>query len=92
MAIHKGKEQVEVDVIEQELETSKLVIHNDDVNTFDWVIQALIEICKHSTEQAEQCAIFVHTRGKYAVKEGSLNNLRPMKDAIAERGIGVTIE
>lgn len=92
MALHKGKEQIEVDVLEVVQETNNLIIHNDEVNTFDWVIQSLIEICKHTQEQAEQCAIFVHTKGKYAVKEGSLEDLRPMKDAIAERGIGVTIE
>jgi ATP-dependent Clp protease adaptor protein ClpS len=62
------------------------------VNTFDWVIKALMVVCEHSYEQAEQCAILIHTRGKYAVKEGSLEKLRPMKDAITERGINATIE
>ena len=82
----------DTDTIEQTVETSQLVVHNDEVNTFDWVIKALMTVCKHTYEQAEQCSILIHTRGKYAVKEGSLNQLRPMKDAITERGINATIE
>jgi ATP-dependent Clp protease adaptor protein ClpS len=69
-----------------------LVVWNDDVNSFEWVIQTLIEVCNHSTEQAEQCAMIIHTQGKYGVKQGSYNELKPMCDAITERGIGATIE
>ena len=69
-----------------------LIVWNDEVNTFEWVIQALIEICKHSNEQAEQCAMIIHTQGKYAVKQGLYEELKPMCDAITERGIGATIE
>lgn len=69
-----------------------LVVHNDEVNTFDWVIQTLIEICRHDYEQAEQCAWFIHTKGKYGVKNGTFEVLHPMKDAIVERGIQSTIE
>jgi ATP-dependent Clp protease adaptor protein ClpS len=69
-----------------------LVVWNDEVNTFEWVIETLIEVCKHSTEQAEQCAMLIHTQGKYAVKRGSYGELKPMCDAITERGIGATIE
>lgn len=72
--------------------THKLVIYNDNVNTFDWVIKALIEVCKHTFEQAEQCALFIHHKGKYAVKQGNFMMLNEMRIAIAERGIGVTIE
>lgn len=90
----KYKEEVEADVltIEKTIDTKQLLIHNDEVNTFDWVIDTLIDICKHSREQAEQCAILIHTKGKYAVKEGSFKQLKPMKDAISDRGISVTIE
>jgi ATP-dependent Clp protease adaptor protein ClpS len=70
----------------------KLIVHNDNFNTFDWVIETLMEVCKHSREQAEQCAMIIHTKGKYAVKHGSFKILQPMKEAIMERGIGVTIE
>jgi ATP-dependent Clp protease adaptor protein ClpS len=69
-----------------------LVVWNDEVNSFDWVIQTLIEVCHHSNEQAEQCAMLIHTQGKYAVKQGSYEDLKPMCDAITERGIGATVE
>ena len=69
-----------------------LIVWNDEVNSFDWVIQTLIEVCNHSNEQAEQCAMIIHTQGKYAVKQGSYEELKPMCDAITERGIGATIE
>lgn len=69
-----------------------LVVWNDEVNTFEWVIETLIDICKHEPEQAEQCAWLIHTRGKYAVKNGAYETLKPMCDAITERGIGATIE
>ena len=86
--------QFEEDVLVDEVEvtTSSLIVHNDEVNTFDWVIQALIDVCKHTTEQAEQCSYLIHYKGKYAVKHGSLSTLKPMKDAITERGISATIE
>ena len=69
-----------------------LVVWNDDVNTFEWVIQALIEICQQAEEQAEQCAMLIHLRGKYAVKQGSFDLLKPMCEAIIDRGINATIE
>ncbi len=69
-----------------------LVVWNDEINTFEWVIETLIEVCRHSTEQAEQCAMIIHTQGKYAVKRGTYEELKPMCDAITERGIGATIE
>lgn len=69
-----------------------LVVWNDDVNTFEWVIETLIDICKHEPEQAEQCAWLIHTLGKYAVKNGTYDTLKPMCDAINERGIGATVE
>lgn len=86
--------QFEEDVLVEEIEvtTSRLIIHNDEVNTFEWVIEALIEVCKHTFEQAEQCSYLIHYKGKYAVKHGSLAKLKPMKDAITERGISATIE
>jgi ATP-dependent Clp protease adaptor protein ClpS len=88
----------DTDVLEIEdvsIETEKmyhLIIWNDDVNTFDWVIQALMEICNHSYEQAEQCSLLIHFKGKYAVKEGSYEDLEPMCTAITDRGISATIE
>jgi ATP-dependent Clp protease adaptor protein ClpS len=69
-----------------------LVVWNDDVNTFDWVIETLVTICGHTQEQAEQCALLIHTKGKYAVKTGSYDLLKPQCDAITDRSINATIE
>ncbi len=69
-----------------------LVVWNDDVNTFDWVIKALVDICGHSPEQAEQCSLIVHFSGKCAVKQGELEEIKPMCEALLDRGISATIE
>ncbi len=70
----------------------QLVVWNDEVNTFQWVIDTLIEVCGHTPEQAEQSAMIIHTKGKYAVKEGAYNVLKTMRDTIVERGINATVE
>lgn len=92
MGKYQEQHQTDVLTIEKELSTSNLVVYNDEVNTFDWVIETLVKVCQHTYEQAEQCSIFIHTQGKYAVKEGSIKKLRPLRDAIVERGIQATIE
>ena len=69
-----------------------LIVWNDEVNTFEWVIETLVDICGHSTEQAEQCAVIIDSKGKYAVKEGSYEMLKPQCDAITERGINATVD
>jgi ATP-dependent Clp protease adaptor protein ClpS len=86
------KEDVLVDVMEDVESPFHLVVWNDEVNTFEWVIETLMEVCNHSYEQAEQCAYIIHFKGKYAVKSGSYDELKPMRDAITERGIGATVE
>lgn len=70
----------------------QLIVWNDDINTFDWVIETLIKVCNHTPEQAEQSAMIVHFKGKCSVKNGDYDFLKPMCDAITERGIGATIE
>ncbi len=93
MATHTNtKYKEEGDTITAIEEICTLIVWNDDVNTFEWVIETLIEVCGHSQEQAEQCAIIIDSKGKYAVKEGSYDQLKPMCDAITDRGIGATIE
>jgi ATP-dependent Clp protease adaptor protein ClpS len=82
----------DIDVLTEVESPYSLIVWNDEVNSFDWVIQTLIEVCNHSNEQAEQCAMIIHTQGKYAVKQGSYEELKPMCDAITDRGIGATIE
>ena len=85
--------------IDQELEisldqqqTCHLVVWNDEVNTFDWVITSLMEICNHSHEQAEQSALLIHYHGKHAVKVGEYHFLKPMCSSLTERGINATVE
>ena len=82
----------DVDVMTDLEEPCSLIVWNDEVNTFEWVIETLVEVCGHSYEQAEQCSYIIHHKGKYAVKHGAWDVLKPMKDAITERGINATIE
>ena len=77
----------EVALLENEDEVYKLVLHNDDVKTFDFVIECLIEICKHTLEQAEQCTILDHNKGKCTVKTGSMELLKPMHEKLISRGL-----
>lgn len=70
----------------------KLVVHNDDVNTFEHVIETLVKVCKHTFEQAEQCAWLIHTKGRCVVKHGSYDELKKYKDAITDAKIQATIE
>jgi ATP-dependent Clp protease adaptor protein ClpS len=86
------KYKEDTDVLTVTESTCTLIVWNDEVNTFEWVIETLIEVCGHLAEQAEQCAIIIDSKGKYAVKEGSYDSLKPMCDAITDRGIGATIE
>ncbi len=85
-------QQEDLEVLTAYDSTYNLIVWNDEVNSFDWVIETLIEICGHSTEQAEQCAMIIHHKGKYAVKSGSYEDLKPQCDAINERLINATIE
>jgi ATP-dependent Clp protease adaptor protein ClpS len=86
------QEETPVLVKKKTEERYDLVLYNDDVNTFDHVIQSLIEICKHDVIQAEQCTLLVHYKGKCGVKVGSYKELRPMCEAFLDRGISATIE
>jgi ATP-dependent Clp protease adaptor protein ClpS len=82
----------DVDVLTEEAINLNLIVWNDEVNTFDWVIDTLMDICGHEREQAEQCAMLIHTKGKYAVKNGSYDALKPQRDGINDRLINATIE
>jgi ATP-dependent Clp protease adaptor protein ClpS len=86
------KEDIDSDVLTETESPCVLVVWNDDVNTFEWVIDTLIEICGHSKEQAEQCAMLIHHKGKYAVKKDSFEILKPQCEAIIDRSINATIE
>lgn len=84
------------DVLVEELvadgDVARLIVYNDDVNTFDWVIQSLMEICRHTSVQAEQLSYIIHFKGKATVKTDELRVLKPMREALVDRGISAVIE
>ena len=83
------------ELIEELVETEfgySLVLYNDDYNTFEFVIESLIELCNHSLIQAEQCTMLIHYKGKCSVKEGEYKALKPIHEAFLERGISSKIE
>jgi ATP-dependent Clp protease adaptor protein ClpS len=78
--------------IEELVDSRDLIVFNDDVNTFDHVIESLIKVCKHEPEQAEQCTWIIHFKGKCQVKRGVYDELEPMCTALLERGITAEIQ
>ncbi len=83
--------QEEVLLADQVDINNEIVLYNDDVNTFDHVIECLIKYCDHTDEQAEQCAILVHYKGKCTVKTGSFDELKPQCTALLEQGLSAEI-
>jgi len=81
-----------LDTTEETTTGYQLIVHNDDVNTFEWVIESLIDICKHTEVQAEQCSLIIHYKGKASVKRGERNKLKPLRESLTDRGINATIE
>jgi ATP-dependent Clp protease adaptor protein ClpS len=86
----------ETDVLvetEEQVEAQRaIILFNDDFNTFDFVIETLVELCDHEPIQAEQCAHLVHYKGKCSVKAGSYDKLKPVCSALLERGLTAEIE
>jgi ATP-dependent Clp protease adaptor protein ClpS len=87
----KEKIQEEVDVLEQEVNQHEIILYNDDVNTFDFVIHSLINVCDHTTQQAEQCTYLVHFKGKCTVKTGELDDLKPRCSKLLELGLSAEL-
>ncbi|MGH2664304.1 ATP-dependent Clp protease adaptor ClpS [Flavobacterium sp.] len=85
------KTQIEVSVLEAVGVNNEIVLYNDDVNTFDHVIETLIRVCKHDELQAEQCALLVHYKGKCTVKTGSFDELKPQCTQLLEAGLSAEI-
>lgn len=83
----KRQYEEEVLVLDDTDEVYKLILHNDDIHTFDDVIEALIQICKHDPIQAEQCTMLVHFKGKCTVKTGSMEILKPMHEKLIARSL-----
>ena len=86
-------EKVQEDVLVEEAVgmNNEIVLHNDDVNTFDYVIETLIRVCKHDALQAEQCALLVHYKGKWTVKTGTIEELKPQCSALLDAGLSAEI-
>ncbi|MDC8006153.1 ATP-dependent Clp protease adaptor ClpS [Aureisphaera galaxeae] len=85
------KYQEELLILEDEQKENQIVLYNDDVNTFDHVINMLIYACDHTPEQAEQCSIIVHYKGKCTVKSGSYDDLKPRCSKLLEAGLSAEI-
>lgn len=90
MGMIQTEEDVLVD-IDIDVE-KKLVVYNDDVNTFDWVIQSLMDVCRHERLQAEQCTLLIHYKGRCSVKQGTVDRLLPMLEALGSRNLTAAIE
>lgn len=80
-----------LEVKEKVEENKDLILYNDDHNTFDFVIDALVEVCGHDLLQAEQCTYLVHYKGRCAVKKGSFNDLEPLCTALHDRDLTAEI-
>lgn len=86
------KEETDLGILEAIVQEYQLILFNDDVNTFDHVIDCLISICGHEMNQAEQCAYIVHYNGKCSVKTGSFDKLKPMLISLQEQKLSVEIK
>ncbi|MCH3884472.1 ATP-dependent Clp protease adaptor ClpS [Tenacibaculum aquimarinum] len=87
----KEETQEEVDVLEKEVNQHQIVLHNDDVNTFDHVIDSLMDVCEHTLVQAEQCATLVHYKGKCTVKTGEFKDLEPRCSKLLQLGLSAEL-
>ena len=85
------KIQEELEVLIQEEKKHEIVLHNDDVNTFDYVIDSLVSVCDHTLEQAEQCSVLVHYKGKCTVKTGQYKDLEPRCSKLLQLGLSAEI-
>lgn len=87
------KEKVAVEFLEETEVTGQheIILFNDDVNTFDYVIETLMDVCEHSQEQAHQCSLIVHYKGKCAVKTGPIEDLKPRCCLLLEAGLSAEL-
>lgn len=83
--------EIQVEVEKTAIKENHLVLYNDDVNTFDYVIELLMKVCDHDAIQAEQCAMLVHYKGRCSVKRGSFEVLEPMSAILSDAGLTVEI-
>ena len=87
----KEQQESSQDTLEAAEKDSELIVFNDDVNTFNLVINTLIRVCKHSNEQAQQCTLIIHFKGKCSVKTGPIEKLKSACQGILDAGIQAEI-
>lgn len=87
----REKIQEEISVAEDIGNQNEIILYNDEVNTFDHVINTLIYACEHTPEQAEQCSIIVHYKGKCTVKTGDIKELEPRCSMLLDAGLSAEI-
>ena len=87
----KEKTQEKILTEEKKSDLNQIILYNDNINTFDHVIETLINVCDHSPTQAEQCALIVHYKGKCSVKSGTLFDLKPMLKKLSEANLTAEI-
>ena len=87
------KEQISEELLveEETIKQNEIVLFNDEVNTFDHVIETLISVCEHTPEQAEQCSLIVHYKGKCTVKTGAYEDLEPRCTSLLSAGLSAEI-
>lgn len=85
------QELLEEDILTKEEKELNLILYNDDFNTFEWVTDCLVKVCRHDLIQAEQCTYIVHYNGKCSVKTGDLIKLKPLCEALLEKGLTAKI-
>jgi ATP-dependent Clp protease adaptor protein ClpS len=88
----ENKPELDGQVAEDLSEGRFLILHNDDVHSFDYVIDSLIAVCQMETTQAEQCTYLVHYKGKCDVRKGAFDKLKPFREGLIERGLNATID
>lgn len=88
---HSDKHSHMESLHDEERKKSALILHNDDVHSFDYVIDSLVEVCDHELVQATQCAFLVHYKGKCDVKRGEFERLRAMRNRLSRKGLHATI-
>ena len=90
--VYSGKGKSKTKMSEKKQSYRNLVLHNDEVNSFEHVIDALCQVCEHDEIQAEQCAMITHFNGKCDVRKGTYEELVLMKDELIQRELNVTID
>ena len=88
----KGKDNPAEKRQEKQGLNNSLILFNDDIHSFDFVIETLIEVCEHEHLQAEQCALIAHYKGRCVVKSGALSEIKPKYDEMTKRGLTMSIE